>query len=149
MWFCCTLFFFSFINCVICVMFCSINFHEHCLLLLVFFLVFCECYNIDVCHALWALDLLLTSIEYVRCFVSIVSLQRFKVWCWWYVCYFMNIGYAWPMFCEHYNFGDLFGTYFVMFLEHSWTSPTITWGLHCKFGKQCFWWFIYSFVLIS
>jgi hypothetical protein len=47
------------------------------------------------------------------------------------------------------QFGDLFGTYFVI-LEHSWASPIITWGFHCKFGKQCFWWFIYSiFVLIS
>jgi hypothetical protein len=53
--------FFSFINCVIYVMFCSIN-----LLFLVLFLVLHECYSSGVCCALWPLDL--------WCFVNIGSL---------------------------------------------------------------------------
>jgi hypothetical protein len=44
--------FFSFINCVIYVMLCSINFHEHCLLLVVLFLVLHECYGNGVCCVL-------------------------------------------------------------------------------------------------
>jgi hypothetical protein len=84
-------------------------------------------------------------------FTSTVNLfQGWKVWCWWSMCYFVNTTFAWWVFCEHYNFDDLFGTCFVMFFNHLWSLPMITWGLHCKFGKQWCRWFICSFfVLIS
>jgi hypothetical protein len=110
--------FFYFINCVIYVMFCSINFHEHCLLLLVLFLVLHECYSSGVCCALWTLDhwcfvnivqywwsnvwwfmicvlcdhwmCWFVSIKSIKCFMNIISLQGFKVWCKWYVHCFVS-----------------------------------------------------------